>query len=381
MRWEDDGDFSCGANTGHKDTNYMAVASTSSYRDHFHVLVFCSVPSELEAARRVLENESDSTFEVVHTDVIAGLSLCREWNKSPLTVGLIAQADAGGNACTARLTEMKGLFSVDLAVMTGVCSAVEDVHARVEYGTVLVAKSTSTEEGGMKLHDGKFLANGNPEKIDKDVSVVIEQVICKLGSEREWLEAIPPSQRRASPRYVQEIMLDEVVKSKEGVQKRDLFGRLKLEEALEGLDGRVFDSILKKMVETRGWVILEDGVIKHTESGEDYMKNACEFPRPDEINVLMGSIGSIACVNDNLPNDIEQYRKHMANRKLNGIDMEAHYFMAHCKAAFPGSVSMVMKGILDYGTADRQEYYQAYAASTSAAFLNHLLRLKLFFDS
>ncbi|XP_062498777.1 uncharacterized protein LOC134176114 isoform X2 [Corticium candelabrum] len=92
----------------------------------------------------------------------------------------------------------------------------------------------------------------------------------------------------------------------------------------------------------------------------------------------MGSIGSISFMTETLDKDMEQHKRKMANKNLIGIDMEAYPFMAYCRAAFPKSMPVVIKGISDYGNAEKYEYYQTYAASTAAAFLRNLLGSKQF---
>ncbi|XP_062499073.1 uncharacterized protein LOC134176420 [Corticium candelabrum] len=212
--------------------------------NHYHVLVLCNLHSELEAVRRVFENTTDSEFVDAH-NVIIGLRVCHNWNKTGLAIALIAQPDVGAKACTCRLFELlKGLVSFDVAVLIGVCSTVENVQEGVEYGTVIVARSTSTEEGGKKLRNGEFLPHGDPEKIDNDVRVIIQRVIDGSGS--GWLDSIPPSERRASPPYVQEMMLNDVLKNKDGVNKKDLFIRLKSEETMKEMDKRILNIILKR---------------------------------------------------------------------------------------------------------------------------------------
>ena len=355
---------------------------TPQYRDHFDVLIVFGDPLDLEAVRRVLENEIESAFVEPndHIEVIDGLRVCRNWNNSPLTVALIAQSDVGGKACTMPLLErMTCLFDVDVVVMTGVCSGVDRVHGGVEYGTVVVTTSTSTEGGGEKQSDGEVLAHGDPEKMVEDVDVVIEQAIARLGGRSDWLETIPQSERRASPRYVEEMMLDEVMKSNYGVHTRDLFSRLKSEVIMKEMDERTLNSILEQMVNTKGWVSVEGGIVRCTARGEEYAQNAYEFPRADEINVLMGEVGSTCGVTVNYL-EMKQYHKQIANRKLKGIDVEAYQFMSRCKDVFPHCVPLVMKGVSGYGTTDKRDYYQTYAALTGVAFLRHLLGLRQFCD-
>ncbi|XP_062505038.1 uncharacterized protein LOC134181787 [Corticium candelabrum] len=356
----------------------MATLSNSPfpYRERFHVLVLCSLYSEVEAARRVLEYESESAFVDAHTEVITGLCVCRNWNDSGLTIALIGQSDVGGKKCASRLIHLTRLFRVDVAVMTGVCSGIERYRGAVEYGTVVVAKSTSTEGEGLKRSDGKYEARGDPEKMNEDVGVVIEQAIARLGERSDWLATIPRSERLASPRYVEEMMLDEVMKSSDGVSKTDLFDKLESEEIMKNWSRKMLDSILEQMVKTRGWVSVERGVVRCTASGEERENSA--FPCADKIRVVIGGIGSISYETVNLPNDIEQYKKRMANSQLKGIDMEAYTFMSHCKEVFPGCVCLVMKGIKNDGTANRHEYYHQFAASTPVAFLRYLLGLTPF---
>lgn len=351
--------------------SYSSMAS----RERFHVLFCCALNSELQAARQVLENETDSEFEDAYSDVVSGLSVCRNWNNTPLTIGLIAQAEMGGKGCIARLTELQTKnFSADLAVMSGIMAGEEDVHGGVEYGTVVVGKSTSMEDGGKTLADGEFLAHGDPEKLDKDLSAAIDNVIGRLEGGKEWLESIPRTTQRPSPRYAQELILKKVAAMPDGITIGDLCNELSV--GVSQIDEKTWDGILRKMTKTCRWVTVEDGVVKQTETGQSYMRGAFKFPRTDEINVVMGSIGTIPCVTENLPNELQQYKKHMANRKLKGIDMEAHHFMSHSKATFKDCVPLVMKGISDYGTPAKQDYYQKYAASTPVAFLRYLLGQK-----
>ena len=346
--------------------------------DHFHVLIFCALECERQAARKVMENGTDSEFVSTHAEIVTGLMLCRNWNKTPLTVAMISQPDTGETECTARLTELQKNFSVDLAVMTGTCAGAEDVHGGVEYGTVVIAKRTDIE-WGKKTTDGGFLPQGNPAKLDARLISAIESVAGRLGRGTDWLNTIPQETWRPSPRYAQELILNEVLRSETKMNKKDLFRKLQSQEGLGQIDLRIWDSILKKTCEVDGWVNVSAGVVTYTQCGIDYKNDAFDFPRKDEINVIVDSIGTIRCGIENLPKVIGKYRRQMSDGQLKGIDMEAHHFMTHSKAAFPGCIPLVMKGVSDYGNLSKQDYYCEFAASTPVAFLRHLLTQQPFY--
>lgn len=304
--------------------------------------------------------------------------MCRYWNKTPLTVAMISQPDTGETECTARLTELQKHFRVDLAVMTGTCAGAEDVHGGVEYGTVVIAKRTGIESGN-KTVDGGFLPQGNPAKLDKEMISAIQAVAVRLGSSTGWLSTIPREAWRPSPRYAKELILDEVLNSETKMNKKDLFRKLQGQEGLDRMDLRVWDSILKNACEVDGWLNVSAGVVTYKDCGIKYKDEAYDFPRKDKISILMDSIGTIRCGVQNLSKVISKYRRQMSDGQLKGIDMEAHHFMTHCTAAFPGCIPLVMKGISDYGSLSKQDYYCEFAASTPVAFLRHLLTQQPFY--
>ena len=90
---------------------------------------------------------------------------------------------------------------------------------------------------------------------------------------------------------------------------------------------------------------------------------------------------SIPHVNLNLKAELKTIKERVGDRKVKAVDMEAHMFMEQVIEIFarqgvPGK-AIVMKGIADYGSNEsRGDYFQVYAASTSAAFLGHMMTVK-----
>ncbi|XP_062515719.1 uncharacterized protein LOC134191155 [Corticium candelabrum] len=310
---------------------------------------------------------------------ISGLLVCRGWNGTVLTIAMISQTEPGETTCCGRLTELQRYFSVDLAVMTGSCAGVQDVEVGIEYGCVVVAERTVMEEG-IETPDGEFLAHGNPAKLDENLSVLIKSSLGKLDGSRDWLNVIPHEARFPSPRYAQEIVISEVFKRETGLKKKDLFAILEGKEDVENISCRTWDTILTQAADVAGLVSISHGIVSCTEEARAYERDAYEFPRRDEIKVVVDSIGSVRTLTKPLPNTIATYRKRMANWRIRGIDVEAHQFMTHSKAAFPDCLPLVMKGISDYGDRLQHDYYQEYAASTPIAFLRHLLTRQPFLE-
>ena len=347
-------------------------------RDHFHILIFCALESELQAACRVLENGTNSSFQDAHTDVVCGLRVCRGWNNTGLTVAMISQREPGGGACCLRLVELRRLFfSVDLAVMTGSCASVQDMELRIEYGCVVVAERT---EEGIETQDGNFLARANPAKLDENLRVLIKSLSGKLDGSRDWLDVIPHEARLPSPRYAQEIVISELFKSKTGFKKRDLLAILNGKEGVANISSRTWGSILTQAADIAGLVSISHGIVSCTYEARAYERDAYEFPRRDEIKVVVDSIGCNRHLTWPLPNTIATYQKEIANRRIRGIDVDAHQFMTHSKDAFPDCLPLVMKGISGYGDRQQHDYYQQYAALTPIAFLRHLLTQQPFLE-
>jgi hypothetical protein len=352
---------------GSKLQNSIPVANPS----HFHLLIFFAQQFEQSSAQNVFEAQTLTKFEPTYWDLLPGLSVCENWNSSGLTVAMMTQAEMGETACTTRLTKFRDYFRADMIVMLGTCSGVEDCDRGVEYGSVVVAKRTVIE-GGTIRSNGDHFPYANVLSIDEDLLVSINTVVEELrNSEQKWLEVIPTDMRCPSPRRAKEIVLNTVVTNGCRMKKQDLYQALKRVETSRRFP---WDLILKYM---SGWIRDSQGQVEATEDGLSYKEQSFQFPREDEIRVMVDSIGSLRCKTENLPNDLATLKERMSDYKVNVFDMESHHFMNQCKALFPDCLPLVVKGIARYGTGEKiHKYYKDYAAATPAAFLRHILTQK-----
>ena len=75
----------------------------SDIQDHFNVLIVCALESELQDAKAVLENGTNSKFEnkYTHPRDLSGINVrvCEGWNSTEMKVGMVAQTKMGGIEC------------------------------------------------------------------------------------------------------------------------------------------------------------------------------------------------------------------------------------------------------------------------------------------
>ena len=308
--------------------------------------------------------------------------MIRNWNSTRLDFAFDAQPETGERACFTRLSELaRNNVNPDLVVMTGACAGVEDVDRCVEYGTVVVARRAVIESGkALASRDcaphGDHAPYGDPVKLDHSLMALCNTEIESAIDDKTWLDSIPDKFRRPSPRYAQELILEKIFDK--DMSKRELCQEL-MEEDFPGMTKKWWDAVLKKMLPEsgNGMVCIESGKLKVTEKGNFYRDDAFEFPRKDEISVIMESVGSVRCPSEKLPDELPGYVLRMSDYKLTGIDLESHVFMTHAKTVFPDCLPMVIKGIENYGTPEStQAFFQEYAAATPAAFLKRFLTRK-----
>ena len=366
----------------------------SYIQDHFNVLIVCALESELQAAKAVLENGTNGKFEnkYTHPRDLSGLNVrvCEGWNSSEMKVGMVAQTDRGGSESQRLLSNLAKYFTATVVMMPGICAGEEIIHGQVEHGCVFVAKRTTAEMGGRVDEGGEFHARAQYCELNSGILASVNELV-HVDSD-EWLKYIPETAVRPSPRYLQQLILDFAMKSgKNGITKKELLdkmvakklrGMTTMEEAKTRL---TYDEILNTMLkQSSPWVsVSPTSKFRYcaTEEGTGYAANEASFPRENDIIAIVDSILSVSCKDMNLKAELSAYKTRVADRKVKAVDMEAYYFMNQAIESFkrnevPGK-AVVIKSISDYGSnASKGRYFLEYAASTSAAFLRHLMTVK-----
>ena len=212
-------------------------------RDHFDVLIVCPRESELQAASRVFEHETNSKFEGVHTDLPYNLCLCRGWNNLPLNVAMVAQVGSGRIESTKLVPDLAKHFTVGLIAMTGICAREEDKYRGIDYGTVVVGSNTITECEGLEKEDGIVQSRVSYKELDKQLFPALNELV-EMRESHKWSSYVPAVLYRASPRYVKELLL-ECVLDNEGISKRRLLTTV--ESKSLGLTKLDIDEVLEKM--------------------------------------------------------------------------------------------------------------------------------------
>ena len=366
----------------------------SDIQDHLNVLIVCALESELQAAVAVLESGTNSKFEKRYTHPTdlnrLNVRVCEGWNSSDIKIGVVAQTDRGGTESQILLGNLAKFFTATIVAMTGTCAAEENTHGHVEHGCVFVANRATVEAGGTVEEGGGLQARAQYCELDKGILAAVNELV-HLDS-YVWLKYVPKNAIRPSPRYLQQLILDLVIKSgQDGITKKDLLDEM-VDKKLPGLstmeDDRTrlaYDEILNTMSQSSSaWVSLSPTVKYRyflTDLGERYAANEAIFPRRDNVVATVDSMLSVPHKHMNLKAELSSYKKRVADKNVKAVDMEAYYFMKQAIDSFkrneiPGR-AVVMKGISDYGSSASQgDYFHVYAASTSAAFLRHLLTVK-----
>ena len=368
-------------------------------RDYFDVLIVCPRESELQAALDVFQHETGSTFEGAHIDLPYNIRLSRGWHGLPLTIAMVAQVECGGVETMKLVSNLAKYFSVGLIAMTGICSGEEDRNRGIEYGTVVVAKRTTTECEGLKRADETVQSRACYKELNGELLPSLNELVQERES-RKWSSYIPTKLYRSSPRYVKELLLECVVDN-EQVKEKKVFSRKKgscvcfkkqkicagiekrkllavVQPKVSGLTEFPINETLEKMQKEREPLVYTEGCLqeyKATHAGELYAKVQVEFPCKDKSpNVVAASIASVLMDTEKLNTEMIELKQHMADHDIKAIDREAHFFMEQATNNFSPGLPVVMKGISDYGTeASKLIYYEPYAASTSAAFLRHFI--------
>ena len=366
----------------------------SASQDHLNVLIICALESELQAAVAVLESGTNSKFEnkYTHPTDLSRLNVrvCEGWNSSDMKVGVVAQTDIGGTESQILLGNLAKFFTATIVAMTGTCAAEENTHGHVEHGCVFVANRATVEMGGTVEEGGDLQVRAEFCELDKGILAAVNELI-HLDS-YVWLKYVPENAVRPSPRYLQQLILDLVIKSgQDGITKRDLLDKM-VDKKLPGMSTMrddtirlTYDEILNTMLRSSSsWVSLSPTAECRyflTDLGKRYSANEAIFPRRDIIVALVDSMLSVPHKHMNLTAELITYKKRVADKNVKAVDMESYYFMKQAIDSFkrnevPGK-AVVMKGISDYGSdASKGDYFHVYAASTSAAFLRHLMTVK-----
>lgn len=350
------------------------MAAGRNGRFHFSILALFPTDEELQATRKVLEKGTDSTFEVSFTDLIAGLYISPRWNSTSLTLALIAQTEVGGQACKERLDELKeGQFTFDMAVMMGVCAGGKNVDGFKEYGTVVIAKSTAIEG-----KNGSAGRQDQSTKMKPSLLAAINTVVGAMTNPDVWLSrGVFPEVRVPSPRYVMEVIMQAMIDNKrKPMLRRELLEKLKCHK----LELSVFSALLKRMMkEDRLLSETSDCKLKLTKQGEEYFARALEFPRPDEVKVVVDTIRTLTCHPDHFDIDLIDNKK-QSQQRVRGLDLESHQFTTHVISEFPDSLTLVIKGISDFGQPLTPDYVKVYATSLAAAAFKYLLSQRSVYD-
>ena len=366
----------------------------SDIQDHLNVLVVCASESELQAAIAVLENGTKGKFENKYTHLTdlsrLNVRVCEEWNSTETKVGVVAQTEMGGTESQVLLSNLAKYFTATVVVMTGICAGEENRHGHVEHGCVFIAKRTTAEMGGKVEEGGDFQAKAQYCALDKGILASVNELV--HADSEIWLKYIPENAVRPSPRYLQQLILDFAIKSgQDGISKRELLDQM-VSKKLCGMttmsDDEIrltYDEILDTMIKSSSaWVSISP-TAKYsyiaTEEGNGYASNEASFLRVDKIVAIVDSMLSLPHKHMNLKAELSAYKKRVTDREVKAVDMEAYSFMKQSIESFrrkgvPGK-AFVIKGISDYGSnASKGDYFHVYAASTSAAFLRHLMTVK-----
>ena len=346
-------------------------------RDYFDVLIVCPRESDLQAALNVFQHKTSSTFVGAHTDLPYNIRLSRGWNGLPLNIAMVAQVECGGIETTELVSDLAKYFSVGLIAMTGICSGEEDSNRGIEYGTVVVAKRTTTECEVLKKADGTVQSRARYIELNKTLFPSLNELV-ETRKNHKWLSYVPADLYRSSPRFVKDLLL-ECVLDKQPIAKKMLLTNVVLK--LPSLTKHNMNETLEKMQEEQEPLVYSERrtrEYKSTKAGELYPHDQVEFPCEDNIiTVIVASIGSMSMETEKLDTEMKEVRLRMADHDIKAIDREAHFFMEQATDSFSPGLPAVMKGISDYGTeASKLSYYEPYAACTSAAFLRHFITEK-----
>ncbi|XP_062515759.1 uncharacterized protein LOC134191192 [Corticium candelabrum] len=309
----------------------------SDIQDHFNVLIVCALESELQAAKAVLENGTNSKFErkYTHPRNLSSLNVrvCEGWNSTEMKVGMAAQTEMGGIECQKLLSKLAKYFTANVLVMTGICAGDENKYGHVEHDCVFVATRTTVESGGKVTEGGIYQPRAQYCGLDGGIHASVNELV---NGPSVWLEYIPENAIRPSPSYLQQLILDIVSKSGEnGITKKDLLGKL-TDMKLPGMttmgdydSAMIYDGVLDSMLQQKSpWV---SRTVKYsynaTDEGEKYSADEYPFPREDKIKAITDCMVSIPHVNLNLKAELKAIKERVASRDVKAVDMEAHMFM------------------------------------------------------
>ncbi|XP_062515454.1 uncharacterized protein LOC134190927 [Corticium candelabrum] len=222
----------------------------SDIQDHFNVLIVCALESELQAAKAVLENGTNSKFENKYEHLSDPGSLnvrvCEGWNSTEMKVGMVAQTEMGGSESQRLLSNLAKYFTATVVVMPGICAGEENVHGQMEHGCVFVAKRTTAEMGGRVNKGGEFHARAQYCELNSGILAAVNELV-HVDSD-EWLKYVPETSVRPSPRYLQQLILHFAMESgKNGITKRELLDKM-VAKKLRGMTPLTYDEILNTML-------------------------------------------------------------------------------------------------------------------------------------
>ena len=349
-----------------------------------HLLVVCALPKELKAAKDAIGAQE---WEEIGEDIRSGTMGYRvsvadvTWknhskkSEAPVTVGVVAQSRSGGQATSNLLGSLNSQFDVNFLAMTGCCAGVEE---DVDCYSVIVAEKTTALEREKHLESGEVQHQVAPGgDLEHKLIQAVNSLLTNLKVS-DWLGPNVSGTAPPSPRLVRESLLRAIEDS--GKSSKDAIE--KAVQEIKNVNKDIYPNILKKLV--------KEGLIEKREEKEPQMRILCYLSDKGAKHVSDLPFGLLCPDKDpsvclttmftgqdvlvNFESVLSELKKATGQRKITGVDMEAHHFMVQANHYFPKSWCIVMKGVSDYGTlASKEKYNQEYASKCATLFLKYFL--------
>ncbi|XP_065828229.1 uncharacterized protein [Oscarella lobularis] len=343
-----------------------------------HLLVVCALPKELEAAKDAIgaqEWEEIRSGTMGYRVFVADVTWKNHSKKNEIrvTVGVVAQSKSGGQETSNLLGSLNSQFDVNFLAMTGCCAGVEDVDCY----SVIVADKTTALEREKHLESAVQHQVGPGGDLEHELIQAVNSLLMDLKTS-DWLDPEVSSTAPPSPRLVRESLLKAIEDS--GKSSKDAIE--KAVQEIKNVNKDIYPNILNKLV--------KEGLIEKREEKEPQMrilyclsaegaKHVSELPfgllSPDkDPSVRVTTLFTCQDVLVNLKSVLPKLKEATGQRKITGVDMEAHHFMVQAKHFFPKSSCIVMKGVSDHGSPESKEKYnQEYASKCATLFLKYFL--------
>jgi nucleoside phosphorylase len=330
------------------------MSGTSPTR--FNVCLVCALPEEFDAFEKVVSDICKVSFRLATTSKGRPYKYTTIHNTAgaSITLHLSLPVEKGPEAMALHLERVLEEFQPEFVAMAGICAG---DRRKVKLGDLVVAVSAFSYERGKWVvdEDGQKVHLRDTRTYSPDATTQV-----RVGMFRAWQHELNKFERPFSKRQQLEWLLSRLLEAPE--QRVDTIPRAELEEHAPN-----WRKIVADLQRSSPPTLSPERKLFDSAALRDRFYGPEEFPfvDPKESRLYPEAMASGSAVRSDDPFDEVQ----IPVRGAVAIDMESATFYRVVAEEFPGTHSLVVKGVCDYADSDKDDSYHLYASQASAAYL------------